>query len=51
MAPEPCSAWASRSAATQAGSADPSAITRTSLGPASASMPTCPITWRLASVT
>ena len=51
MAPEPCSACASRSAASHTGSADSSAITSTSLGPASASMPTCPMTCRLASVT
>lgn len=38
----PCSAWASRSAATVAASAVSSAITATSDGPASTSMPTCP---------
>ena len=46
-----CSACASRSAATQAGSAAPSATTMTSLGPATMSMPTSPKTRAFASAT
>ena len=46
-----CSAWLSRSAATQAGSHPPSASTRISLGPAIMSMPTLPKTFRLAVAT
>jgi hypothetical protein len=47
----PCSAWLSRSAATSTGSAVASATTITSLGPASASMPTAPRRSRFAAVT
>ena len=47
----PCSAWPSRSAATSSGSALSSAITATSDGPASRSIPTRPNSWRLASAT
>ena len=46
-----CSAWLSRSAATQAGLEFPSAITSTSEGPAIMSMFTRPNTCRLASAT
>ena len=46
-----CSAWLSRSAATQAGFAPPSASTRISLGPAIMSIATRPKTCRLASAT
>ena len=46
-----CSAWLSRSAATQAGSLPPSESTRISLGPAIMSMPTWPNTLRLAVAT
>ena len=46
-----CSAWLSRSAATQAGSLLPSASTRISDGPAIMSMPTLPNTLRLAVAT
>ena len=46
-----CSAWASRSAAMNAGLASLSATISTSLGPAIMSMRTLPMTWRLASAT
>ena len=46
-----CSAWLSRSAATQPGSQVPSANTKISLGPAIMSMPTLPKTLRLAVAT
>ncbi len=46
-----CSAWASRSAATCSGSAEESATTTTSDGPAIMSMPTWPKTRRLAAAT
>ena len=42
LASRSCSAWLSRSAATQAGLQPPSARTRISLGPAIMSMPTLP---------
>ena len=47
----PCSAWASRSAATISAVAVSSAITATSDGPASTSMPTLPYSCRFASAT
>ncbi len=47
----PCSAWPSRSVATSRGSAVSSAMTSTSVGPASRSIPTRPNSWRLASAT
>ena len=47
----PCSAWPTRSEATMAGSAESSAITATSEGPAKTSMPTCPNSMRFASAT
>ena len=47
----PCSAWPSRSAATSSGSAVSSAMTATSVGPATRSIPTVPKSWRLASAT
>src|SRR5258708_6638368 len=46
-----CSACASKSAATQAGVAESSAMTRHSVGPGRASIPTWPKTMRLASTT
>ena len=46
-----CSAWLSRSAATQSGSLFPSATTKISLGPAIMSMATRPNTFRLAVAT
>ena len=46
-----CSAWLKRSAATNSGSAELSAMIRISLGPAIMSMATAPKTWRLASAT
>ena len=49
--PLPCSAWATRSAATQSASAESSARITTSLGPASWSMATRPCTCRFASAT
>ena len=47
----PCSAWASRSAATESAAAESSAITTTSLGPAGRSMRTRLATRSLAAVT
>ena len=47
----PCSPCAQRSSAIQSGFAVPSATTISSLGPAIPSIPTCPKTSRLASVT
>jgi hypothetical protein len=46
-----CSAWESRSAAMNSGSAHSSATTRISLGPAMMSMPTVPATIFLARTT
>ena len=51
LASSSCSAWESRSAATQAGVALRSATTNTSVGPASASIATSPKTRRLAVAT
>ena len=48
---ESCSAWERRSAAMNSGSAESSATTRTSLGPAMMSMPTVPATIFLARLT
>ena len=46
-----CSAWAIRSAATKRGGAVWSAMIATSVGPASASVPTVPRSIRLAAAT